>query len=362
MSKEKGRRRADLMELFKDRNVQLFLGKFLSNELVKITPILDSEAGYRYLEVESFVDDPADSEAFLQNLEKHGLMTREVCGMLLLCPECGSPSLDRVSSVFKSEEPRGEKYVEEPGPTEDGFVFTKNEGLVCSNCGSRIEDFRDSIRHVYCYNFSREGIDRISDSLVVVPVRKFLVERGYKTTSPGILLGESEVQHAFDIIAYGADPKHCTIAIDFHVSDSLGSEEKVITMFAKVFDTNPYRSVLIAIPGLTDRAKKLADQYKIRVVESNDVSSLFKILLKTIPPIDETETDSLDVMTLLSLPDHLRKTATVVSSIGRGTAEEISKRTTRARAVESGYLNQLVRMGYLNKKRIGRNVVFSAAV
>jgi hypothetical protein len=68
----------------------------------------------------------------------------------------------------------------------------------------------------------------------------------------------------------------------------------------------------------------------------------------------------LDVMTLLSMPDHLRKTAMTVCRSGRATAEEISMQTTRARAVESAYLNQLVLMGYLKKERKGRKAYFYA--
>ncbi len=67
---------------------------------------------------------------------------------------------------------------------------------------------------------------------------------------------------------------------------------------------------------------------------------------------------SLDVMTLLSMPDHLRKTAMTICRCGRATAEEISEQTTRARAVESAYLNQLVIMGYLKKERKGRKAYF----
>ena len=66
----------------------------------------------------------------------------------------------------------------------------------------------------------------------------------------------------------------------------------------------------------------------------------------------------LDVMTLLSMPDHLRKTAMTVCRIGRATAEEIAQQTHRARAVESAYLNQLVIMGYLKKERKGRKAYF----
>lgn len=67
---------------------------------------------------------------------------------------------------------------------------------------------------------------------------------------------------------------------------------------------------------------------------------------------------SLDVMTLLSMPDHLRKTAMVICRCSRATAEETSEQTKRARAVESAYLNQLVIMGYLKKERKGRKAYF----
>jgi hypothetical protein len=74
-------------------------------------------------------------------------------------------------------------------------------------------------------------------------------------------------------------------------------------------------------------------------------------------PLQDTP---LDVMTLLSMPDHLRKTAMTVCRCGRATADEISQQTTRARAVESAYLNQLVLMGYLKKERKGRKAYFYA--
>jgi predicted transcriptional regulator len=72
-------------------------------------------------------------------------------------------------------------------------------------------------------------------------------------------------------------------------------------------------------------------------------------------PLTETP---LDVMTLLSMPDHLRKTAMTVCRLGRATADEISQQTHRARAVESAYLNQLVIMGHLKKQRDGRKAYF----
>jgi Fic family protein len=67
----------------------------------------------------------------------------------------------------------------------------------------------------------------------------------------------------------------------------------------------------------------------------------------------------LDVITLLNLPDHLRKTALALCRSNRGgTAEEIASLTNRARAMESSYLNQLVTMGYLKKQRKGKKAYF----
>ncbi len=74
--------------------------------------------------------------------------------------------------------------------------------------------------------------------------------------------------------------------------------------------------------------------------------------------LPENLPETLDVMTLLSLPDHLRKTAVSLCKLEKATAEEIADQTKRARAVESGYLNQLVIMGYLKKERQGRRAYF----
>jgi hypothetical protein len=63
-------------------------------------------------------------------------------------------------------------------------------------------------------------------------------------------------------------------------------------------------------------------------------------------------------MSLLMLPMSLRKTVMVLYKLEKATAEGLAKETGRLRAVESSAANQLVRMGYLSKKREGRDVYF----
>ncbi len=77
---------------------------------------------------------------------------------------------------------------------------------------------------------------------------------------------------------------------------------------------------------------------------------------------DEKSSESLplDVVTLLSLPDNIRKTAYALSKLGgEASAEEVAKVTERTRAIESSYLNQLDRMGYIGRKRSGHRVIYS---
>ncbi len=62
--------------------------------------------------------------------------------------------------------------------------------------------------------------------------------------------------------------------------------------------------------------------------------------------------------TLASLPEHLRKTASTIATMGQASAEQVAAETGRTRAAESDYLNQLASRGFLKKERRGREVYF----
>jgi hypothetical protein len=108
---------------------------------------------------------------------------------------------------------------------------------------------------------------------------------------------------------------------------------------------------LIVLEKIRDNLERLNEKMEIMIeIQKNGRKD----------PMQPLTDAPLDVMTLLSMPDHLRKTAMTICRCGRATAEEISEQTTRARAVESAYLNQLVIMGYLKKERKGRKAYFYA--
>lgn len=108
------------------------------------------------------------------------------------------------------------------------------------------------------------------------------------------------------------------------------------------------RRPLHVLEKIRENLEKLNEKMEIMI-------ELQKHGRKDTQPLPDTP---LDVMTLLSMPDHLRKTAMTLCRLGRATAEEIAEQTHRARAVESAYLNQLVTMTYLKKERNGRKAYF----
>lgn len=67
----------------------------------------------------------------------------------------------------------------------------------------------------------------------------------------------------------------------------------------------------------------------------------------------------LKIFEILELPKHLQITTAALMKLGRATADETSKITGKARALESSYLNQLVTLKMCKKQRSGRKTVFS---
>jgi hypothetical protein len=64
---------------------------------------------------------------------------------------------------------------------------------------------------------------------------------------------------------------------------------------------------------------------------------------------------------IMSLPDHLRQTYLTVLQKGECCATAVSALTGRCRAIESNYLNQLSRMGWLSKRKVSKTTNFRSS-
>jgi len=114
----------------------------------------------------------------------------------------------------------------------------------------------------------------------------------------------------------------------------------------------------MAYKGLEGKSTRILEKIRESLERLNEKMDVMIEIQRHDQKESQIIPDVLDVMTLLSLPDHLRKTAVTLCKLGQATADEVAEQTKRARAVESGYLNQLVLMGYLKKERKGRKAYF----
>jgi len=96
---------------------------------------------------------------------------------------------------------------------------------------------------------------------------EILKARNMSVEAPSFLSGRSGVKHQFDVMVGTATG--ASIMVDIECSQHEVDEFAVLRCFAKGFDANPRRLVLIAHPKLKAEAAKLADIYKIRTIEAD---------------------------------------------------------------------------------------------
>jgi hypothetical protein len=301
-------------ELYRDRNVQMLLSKFLSGEIETLEPVYAPEVGYSYPVVEDIVGDASQAEGFLKKLYEAEVLEKELYDKIIFCPNCGSAnvstryccpfckSFDIQKSSLVEHVKCGYMDLEDKFYKGDKYVCPKcNEEMrradvdyrkagiwcacreckksfdtpvpmhFCRNCGETSTFEEVIIKDVYAYTLKANITAESSVNLFLVSaIREFLMKERLKVESPGLLKGKSGANHSFDIVAYEAD-KSQAIVVDLAMStETVVSEQPVIALFAKIFDVSPEKSYLIAIPKLSENGKKMAELYKILAIEAKN--------------------------------------------------------------------------------------------
>ncbi|MEM3457975.1 MAG: hypothetical protein QXN36_04905 [Candidatus Bathyarchaeia archaeon] len=315
--------KAERLELYKDRNTQVFLSKFLSSEISELEPVYDPKLGYRYPMVEAIVGDAANVEPFLNRLYEAKVLDRKLYDKIIYCPKCGSVSISvRYCCPYcKSFDIQRSALIEH---VKCGYMdieenFLKGNKFVCPKCHEELKkpdvDYRKAgvwcnckdcnksfdipvtghfcrdchvhftfedavIKDIYTYSLREEAKEEASSGWVIIaPIRDFLTESGFKVESPAFLKGKSGANHMFDIVVYEASVKGKVTVIDVATSsENSVSEQPVIALFAKIFDVSPENAYLIAIPKISENGKKMAELYNIQIIEAKNQKEVIKAL------------------------------------------------------------------------------------
>jgi len=315
--------KAERSEAYRDHRAQLILSKFLSGEFERLDPVYDPKYGYTYPIVEAIVGDHSEAEAFLNHLYEIGILKREIFDKIISCPKCnsGSISIRYCCPYCKSFNVKKSSLVEH---IQCGYIdvedrFKQNDKLVCPRCHNELTTpdinyrkagvwcacnhcgknfdipvpshfcrnckniftFEDAVyKDVYSYSLNQDVMKEAGVGYILVaPIREFFQNRGFTVESPGFLKGKSGASHMFDITASKGDIARHVIVLDLATSaDDVVSEQSIIAMFAKVYDVAPDKACLIVIPRMSDNGRKLADLYKIKLIEAENQKEAMKAL------------------------------------------------------------------------------------
>lgn len=310
-------------ELYKDRNTQVLLGKFLSGEVGELEPVFDPKLGYRYPMVEKIVGDASKAGMFLNKLHEAGILERKLHDKTISCPKCNSASVSihYCCPYCKSFDIQKSSLIEHAkcGYMDVEENFTRKGKLVCPKCQDELKkldaDYRRAgiwctckecgknfdipvttlfcrdchgnftfedilIKNVYSYSMKAEVREEATVGWVLIaPIREFLAENGFEVEGPAFLKGKSGANHAFDIVACEKDDGKKLTVIDLATSaEPTVTEQPVIALFAKVFDVSPHNAYLIAIPRMNDNGKKMAELYNIQIIEARNQKDVIRAL------------------------------------------------------------------------------------
>lgn len=315
--------KAERADLYKDRNTQVFLSKFLSGEITELEPVYDPNAGYGYALVEAILGEAVGAEDFLAELHGAGILKRRLYDKVIYCPKCGSANISaryccpycksfvvQKSSLIEHVK-CGYMDVEENFQKGDSFICPKchdelkkldvdyrRAGIwcTCKECSKSFDipitahfcrdchansNFEDAvIKDVYAYSLNEDVKEEVSlDWVVVTPVCDFLRDNGFHVESPAFVKGKSGANHVFDIAAFKGEIARNVTVIDLATSTKGAvPEQPVIALFAKIYDVSPDQAYLIAIPELSENGKKMAELYNIQVVEAKTQKETIKTL------------------------------------------------------------------------------------
>ena len=314
--------KTDRQEIYKNRNTQILIGKFLSGELDKLDPVYDTKQGYKYPVLEEVLGDSSQVNEFLSKLVAVGILKQEIFDKVIYCQNCSSANVSthyccphcrsfdiRKSSLIEHvpcgyidvEErfrqgkrlacPRCQRELAKPE------VDYRKAGMWCScnSCNKNFDIpvtshfcrqcqndfiFEDALyQNVYSYSLTDEARQEASLEWVIIePIRRFFEDHGFKVESPGFLKGKSGANHMFDIMAFRKDDLEKLTVVDIARSDDVVSEQPVIAMFAKIYDVLPDRACLVAIPKMNENGRRMAALYKIELIEAEDQNRAIKMM------------------------------------------------------------------------------------
>jgi ssDNA-binding Zn-finger/Zn-ribbon topoisomerase 1 len=279
----------------------------------EIIPTFTPGVGYVY-QITSHTSTIDETEKLsrdsLENLAQLGLLQRSFFDSVSACPNCQSTILTLHNRCPKCKSHNVEKtsltehipcgYIDQKDkykqgrcpkcgePLLEGQYRNMGRWYICQDCGEKFENPEfDLICHSCNKNFTIKDaqvteIPKFSLNLTkkkeirqnvasLENIRSLLAELGFNIEMPGLTIGQkSGMHHHFSLIAKKQiNGQEIVIALDHAVSESEVQTSPLILYLYKISEVKVDIPIFVAIPGLSDTAKKIAQGNSILLIEGS---------------------------------------------------------------------------------------------
>ncbi|RLE83426.1 MAG: hypothetical protein DRJ41_04885 [Thermoprotei archaeon] len=298
------------------RNIHSVLKALKKGDVRLIEGSISSE-GIIYPLIEELGVPREEVGLIISELAKRGILKPETQTTIVICPVCGSHMLTLHAKCPRCNSPKIKKgiMIEHLWCGNIDFMdkFKRGDELICAKCGRNLKaigvDYRNLGVLLRCedcgevfprpqitykcsegHSFSEdEGLlyevksyridsSKIGDVVDVASlVEDAVSEMGWRVESPAFIKGKSGVTHEFSLALFpsqSSDENRPELVIDVYISDELIDIRQFLIFYAKVIDVSPREKALIAVPGLKEEARLMAEKSSVHVLELNGTHEL----------------------------------------------------------------------------------------
>jgi hypothetical protein len=283
----------------------------LFEKRLNLVPVFDDELGYKYPEAEALFEMPHRKILEkLNSLSKMGYLNKNLCATILKCPKCNDYKLRLrlqcpyccsfrlAKGVSMKHYPCGYVGFEEEFLEQNRYVCPKchtpleklgidhmkvgtwyrcvdcgktfgepKELIYCSVCDKGFEREELVLEPIYSFAINEENVQEVLLDIDLSAIKKVFSDR-WVVEMPAKVVGESEVPHLFTAALTSKGPVGKRVLMDVDYATTHVTTDAVMRFFAKVADVKPDMAILVGIPKFDEGAKKLAETYRIKVLEA----------------------------------------------------------------------------------------------
>ncbi|MCS7115786.1 MAG: hypothetical protein RMJ15_02090 [Nitrososphaerota archaeon] len=326
--------------VFKKGAVQKLLKALKKGEVNVLEPTVSYDFGVEYLKLKELGLGGDEALSVLKDLCEAGILASETLSNMATCPKCGSHKL-----LFQLSCPScGSTRLSKGAIIEHllcGYIdaeesFRRGGDIICQKCGKRLKavgvDYRKpgilyrcldcrnpfptpkarymcnnghtfdenelALFQVKAYRLNPAGRTLLEKAtLDLESILQVLVDKGWLVESPVVIRGRAGVDHEFSFAVWTSkndwEGKPPDIVGELVFSEGEADPTVILAFWAKSYDVEAKEKIILAVPGLDEKAKTLARGYGMHVIEAENgielqarVESMLRSMLRGVDALE----------------------------------------------------------------------------